>query len=133
MSRKHENQPESWEKDPVWDLLRQSSRVEARPSFASDVVRAARLQAEVQPWWKRFAMPLALGGLSTAATAALAIFLIVQQPDVADPGTPIAGGTPPASSSLEALDEVVRTEALLVAAENPSEFSDAELVALIGY
>lgn len=132
MNRNDDSNPDSWEKDPVWDLLRQSPTAEARPSFANDVVRAARLQPEPRPWWKRFALPLAVGGLSTAATAALAVFLILQQPEPQDPGASVAHN-PTASSSLETLDEVVRTEALLVAAENPSEFSDAELVALIGY
>lgn len=131
MRRDQDSTPDSWEKDPVWDLLRQSPKAEARPSFANDVVRAARLQPEARPWWKRFALPLAVGGLSTAATAALAVFLIVQQPDAVD--SPSIVENPPAASSLEELDEIVRTEALLVAAENPSEFSDAELVALIGY
>ena len=129
MKRNHDSNSEAWEKDPVWDLLRQSPRVEVRSSFTDDVVRAARLEPKPQTWWQRFALPITVGGLSTAATAAIAIMLLVQQPEVQ---TPIVEVTPTAPS-LEALDEVLRTEALLVAADHPADFSDAELVALIAY
>lgn len=130
MKRDHDSNPEAWEKDPIWDLLRQSPSVEARPSFTDDVVRAARLEPKAQPWWKRFALPVAIGGLTTAATAAIAIILLVQQPSVE---APIVNVATPEASPLEALDEALRTEALLVAADYPDEFSDAELVALIAY
>lgn len=129
MKRDHESNPEAWEKDPVWDLLRQSPSLEARPSFTDDVVRAARLEPAPQAWWKRFALPIAVGGLTTAATAVIAIALLIQQPAIE---TPIVEVTP-AESPLAALDEALRTEALLVAADHPADFSDAELVALIAY
>ena len=131
MKRDHDSKPEEWEKDPVWDLLRQTPSVEPRPSFTDDVVRAARLEPAAQPWWKRFALPLAVGGLTTAATAAaIAILMTVQQPAIE---APIVEVSPPEASSLEALDEALRTEALVAAADYPADFSDAELVALIAY
>jgi hypothetical protein len=131
MKRDHDSNPDTWEKDPVWELLRQSPTVEARPSFTDDVVRAARLQPPTQPWWKRFALPLTVGGLTSAATAAIAIVLVMQQPEVASPSVEIVSTD--SSSSLEALDDALRTEALLVAADYPADFSDADLVALIAY
>lgn len=131
MKRDHDSKPEEWGKDPVWDLLRQTPSVEPRPSFTDDVVRAARLEPAAQPWWKRFALPLAVGGLTTAATAAaIAILMTVQQPAIE---APIVEVSPPEASSLEALDEALRTEALVAAADYPADFSDAELVALIAY
>ena len=129
MKRDHESTPEAWEKDPVWDLLRQSPSIEARSSFADNVVRAGRLGSTQTSWWKRFALPIAVGGLTTAATAAIAIMLLIQQPAVEAPIADVA----PAASPLADLDEVLRTEALLVAADYPADFSDAELVALIAY
>ena len=69
MKRPDDSTPENWEDDPVWSLLRQAPRVEARPSFADDVVRAARLAQAEEPWWRRLRLPLALGTLGTAATA----------------------------------------------------------------
>ncbi len=130
MKREHDSTPDAWEKDPVWDLLRQSPAAKPRPSFTDDVVRAARLEPDLLPWWKRFAMPLAVGGLSTAATAAIAILLMIQQPATESPVVELAT---PEASYLEELDEALRTEALVVAAEHPSDFSDAELVSLIAY
>lgn len=130
MNRDKPANSEEWEKDPVWDLLRQSPPATPRPSFSADVVRAARLESNTESWWKRFWVPLTVGSLTTAATAALAAFLILQQPQ--EPITPIATTIAPAES-LESLEDLVCTEALLVAAENPAEFSDAELVSLISF
>lgn len=124
----HEQDP--IDQDPVWDLLRQTPRKEASPRFVDDVVRAARLSGQEKPWWKRFALPLSLGGLTTAATAAIIAMAIMKQPTgVTSPEVVVT----PAAESLEVLDDIVRSEALLVAAEYPSEFSDAELVSLIVY
>lgn len=131
MSREPDIDP----KDPIWDLLRQSPRHGAGPRFVDDTVRAARLVKPDQPWWHRVWIPLSLGGLATAATAAVAavaIFVISHQQDA--PETPgFVGTNPPATESLDVLDDMVRTEALRIAADYPSEFTDAELVSLITY
>lgn len=118
--------------DPVWDLLRQAPRHQAGPRFVDDTLRAARLAKEDKPWWRQLWMPLSLGGLATAGTAAFAIFLMGQQPQA--PATPpVADATPTHSSALAELDDLMRTEALSVAAEFPAKFTDAELVSLIAY
>jgi hypothetical protein len=129
MKRDQDSTPEAWEKDPLWDLLRQSPTVEPRPSFTDDVVRAARLESASQPWWKRFAVPLGIGGL-TAAAATIALLMSIQPPS---PDAQIVEVSPPEAPSLEALDEALRTETLVAAADYPADFSDAELVALITY
>lgn len=116
--------------DPVWQLLRQSPMAEPRPGFTDDVLRAARLAAARTPWWKRFALPLA--GVSIAATAAIALAVIAPDEPPAPPAQ-LAGASSDPEPSLESLDELVRTETLLLAAENPSEFSDGELVALLAF
>ncbi|BCX49291.1 hypothetical protein HAHE_31990 [Haloferula helveola] len=131
MKRDLSNEP--LEKDPIWDLLRQSPRHEAGPRFADDVVRAARLSGTEDSWWKRLWVPLTVGGLATAATAAIAIFVVSQQSGTTPTQPDIVELPAEAADSFAALDEMVRTEALLVAAEHPSEFSDAELVSLITY
>ncbi len=113
--------------DPVWNLLRQSPLAEPRPGFADDVVRAARLSASRSPWWKRFALPLA--GASIAAAAA--ITLVALTPEESAPETPHVAET--SDHSLESLDEMVQTETLILAAENPADFSDGELVALLAF
>lgn len=118
------------DRDPVWDLLRRAPRRDAGPRFVDDVVRAARVAQHEEPWWKRFRLPLAVGGLTTAATAAIAAALLLQAPP-APPAEVVTGPSSP--ESMAELDDYVRTEALIVAAENPSEYSDAELVSLISY
>ena len=122
------------EQDPIWDLIRQSPRHEARPSFVDDVVRASRQTPE--PWWKRFWIPITTGGLATAATAAVAIYLMGSH--TVPTGAPydtsgFADNAAAKSQPIEALDEIAHTEALLLASDDPSSFSDAELVALITY
>lgn len=125
----HEQDP--IDQDPVWDLLRQAPTKEASPRFVDDVVRAARLAGQEKPWWKRFALPLSLGGLATAATAVVVAMVVMNNQPASVPPSEVV--IAPATESLEVLDDLVRSEALLVAAENPSQFSDAELVSLIVY
>lgn len=127
MNRDPQNDPH----DPLWDLLRQAPRRQAGPRFVDDTVRAARLSGRGDSWWKRLWLPVSLGGLATAGTAALAVFLILRQPDV--PVNPVVVHPPAAAESLDVLDDIVRAEALSVAAEFPSRFTDAELVSLIVY
>lgn len=124
------DESESLDQDPLWDLLRQSPRAEVRPSFVDDVLRAARLETARPPWWQRFRLPLAAGGLAAAAAAvALAFTLPKAAPQ---PSVPLTGTATPAEG-FDDLDEALRTETLLVAAENPADFSDAELVALLTF
>jgi hypothetical protein len=123
-------EPQQDANDPVWELLRQSPRRQAGPRFVDDTLRAARLAGRPEPWWQRLRVPLSLGGLATAGTAALAVFLITRQPD---PAAEPSIATAPTTESLEVLDDLVRTEALSVAADYPAEFTDAELVSLLVY
>lgn len=134
MKRDRSSKPENWEQDPLWDLLRQTPRTKPSPTFAADVLRAARLEPTTESWWKRFWLPITVGGLATAATAILATVLILQQPQ--DPASLIVespAAALPAADSLDSLDDIVQAEALLAAAENPAEFNDLELVSLIGF
>lgn len=120
----------SHDQDPIWDLLRQSTPRQAGPRFVDDTVRAARLAGTTEPWWKRLGLPLAFGSLATAATAVVVGFILVSHPaPVAEPAVTQA----PAEESLESLDDYVLNQAVSFAAENPGDFTDAELVSLISY
>ncbi|MCU0797950.1 MAG: hypothetical protein MUF31_18670 [Akkermansiaceae bacterium] len=116
------------DQDPVWELLRQSPAHRPGPRFVDDTLRAARLM-DATPWWKKIALPLALGSLATAATAVV-IGLMFLPSSSTSPSQP---GIVTAESPLDDLDELVITEAVHFAAENPGEFTDAELVSLIAY
>ena len=97
-------------------------------------MRAARLEGQASPaWWKslllnRFALTAAAG-----AAAALALAAISLRP--ADSGSPtgpeIVKFTPPQDSYAE-IQEVTETEALSAAVDQLDDFTDSELVCLIG-
>jgi hypothetical protein len=121
---KHQHEPDQ---DPIWELLRQSPAHRPGPRFVDDTLRAARL-AESTPWWKKIALPLALGSLATAATAIVIGMVFI--PSGPAPQQPVTVST---ASTLDDLDELVITQAVHYAAENPGEFTDVELVSLIAY
>jgi hypothetical protein len=136
LSVKDKNQ-ESWENDPVWNLVDAAEAPKAGPAFAQDVMRKVRQSeaAPAQAWWKSlFApVPLAAGAL---AAAAVITFL------VAFPGTPESNGngngiakgdgSPSAPSVVEMqIEEELDHQLLIAAVEDPSLFSDEELLAML--
>lgn len=71
--------------DPLWKLLGQSQRVEARPNFTQNVLRAARQTPQERGWGARLRGWVAAQerpGLAwaVAATVALAAGLVLMQP-----------------------------------------------------
>jgi len=118
------------DQDPVWNLLAKSPTTQAGPNFASDTVRLARLMGQVQPWWKRWLQPLPLSGLAVA-TAALALTVtgvLRQTPD--SQSAPSAHFNSPQAKSIQ---DIAETEILIAAADTPGNFSDQELVCLLGF
>lgn len=129
MNRKPLQNDDSWENDPVWKLLDASPPATASARFADDTVRAARLAGQPAPWWKRVFAPAPLAGLA-AATAACVIAVVSlrhQSPDVSD-HTALAN-----SNAFAEIQEIAETEILLSATDDLNEFSDYELVSLIGF
>jgi len=122
---------DSLESDAVWKLLDEARPVVASPRFSDNVMRAIRLEEAPSPWWKRFALPLSLGGL-TAATAAIA--LTVHAVFLAAPAvnTEVAKVTP-AEVSFEGVQEAADSEVLVAAADHLDKFSDTELVSMIEF
>lgn len=128
MNRKPLQPDESWENDAVWKLLEQAPPAQASGRFVDDTVRAARLLGQSQPWWKRAFTPLPLAGLA-GATAAL-VFSISS---IVGPGNLPASGPVADSPYAEQIQEVAETETLMAAVDNLDNFSDRELVTLIGF
>jgi len=125
------NEPREPETDPVWDLLAQSPPPKAGPMFASNVVRTARLEGKPQASWRRWFAPRPLAGLAAAAAAITLAFIAWPKGGTPDP---IAGNPDtPASEPFEDLQDLAEEELLLAAAENLADFSDAELIALLGF
>ena len=130
MNRNSPPPDDSWESDAVWKLLDQAAPKAASSRFVEETVRAARLLPEEStPWWKRMFSPAPLIGFATA-TAALtfAIISLVPQPGHA-PHQAVVLDSPQAV----AIQDIAETEALIAAADRLDDFSDNELVSLIGF
>ena len=122
----------SMENDSVWDLLDASPARKASPVFLQNTLREIRL-AEADkptPWWKKILSPKPLAASALAACAAVAI--IVNLPSGSD-SQDIADKDPiPADPSpLAEVENSLADELLLSAAENPSLFSDQEVLAFL--
>ncbi len=125
MNRQSTPPDDSWESDAVWKLLDQAPPKSAGPRFVDETVRAARLDVEIKPWWSRLFAPVPLAGLA-AATAALA-FSVVSL--VGPESAPVVLDSPHAV----AIQDIAETETLLAAVDQLEDFSDTELVSLIGF
>jgi hypothetical protein len=135
---KRPNEPREPAPDPLWDLLARCPPPEAGPGFARDVVRAARLEGPPEPAWRRWVAPRPIAAFAaTAAAAAVAIVLLVG-PKPSTSANPVAGApaTPEPATAVEPfgeLQDLAEEELLLAAADHLGDFSDAELIDLLGF
>lgn len=129
MNRKPLNHDDAWENDAVWTLLDQVPPASAGPRFAEQVVRAARLAGQTQPWWQRLWTPGPLAGL-TAATAALVFSVVSWIGPAPQPGASTALRHASPAAEMQDLTESVT---LIAAADQLDDFGDTELVTLIGF
>ena len=130
MNRKLLNTDDSWENDAVWKLLDQSPPAIAGPRFVTNTVRAARLVAQTEPWWKRCFSPRPLAGFATAAATAAVVFAVLSWV-----GPSPQSGTETAmldSQQAVKIQDIAETETLITAVDQLDDFSDTELVSLIG-
>jgi hypothetical protein len=120
---------DSWESDAVWKLLDQAPIQTPPPRFADDVVRLARLTVEEKPWWSRLFSPVPLAGFA-GATAALTFAVVSFMGPLHDssPQTAMLD-----SQQAVAIQDIAETETLIAAADQLDDFSDNELVSLIGF
>lgn len=128
---KRDDSSADFEKDPVWELLRESAAQRPSPNFASNVVRAARLEGQAKPWWSRLLIPASLGGLLAGATALVMVTLSMQGNSGGKAST--TPGQTIVDSSLADLQDDYETEVFLAAAEHLGDYSDEELVSMIGF
>ena len=120
----------SWESDAVWKLLDQAPPRVAGARFTDDTVRAARLSEAAKPWWGRVFAPVPLASLG-AATAAVTIALLSWVgPSSPQPNIETAMQD---SSQAVVIQEIAEAETLIAAVDHLEDFSDNELVSLIGF
>lgn len=123
------NDEQDVSQDPVWDLLRQSPAVPVSPVFADRVMRAVR-QAEAQPspfWARSYAVMGSVAAMAAALTIAAVMFFLPE------PAQTVVEHRPEPADAFATLDEVASQEMLLAATDHLGEFSDTELVSLIGF
>jgi hypothetical protein len=129
MNRKPLQTDESWENDAVWKLLDQAPPAQAGPRFVDDTVRTARLLGQPQPWWKKLFSPLPLAGLAGATAA-----LVFSASALFGPATSSENSLSTLDSAQAAeIQDIAETETLIAAVDHLDEFSDTELVSLIGF
>jgi hypothetical protein len=129
MKRNPSPPDDSWESDAVWKLLDQAPSKTASARFAENTVRAARLSPETAPWWKRLLSPAPLAGLA-GATAAVTFAIISLVPTVHPSSNRTAVLDSPQAVAIQ---DIAETETLIAAADRLDDFSDNELVSLIGF
>jgi hypothetical protein len=124
--KNHSNQDVSH--DPVWDLLRQSPAAKVSPDFADRVIQATRTAERPSSFWARsYRVVTAVGAMAAALTIAAVLIFLPEPAEtiVAQPAEPV--------DAFATLDEVAHQEVLLAATDHLGEFSDTELVTLIGF
>ena len=129
MIRQPLNTDDSCDSDAVWKLLEQVPPVTPGQHFVADTVRAARLTPQQRPWWQRLWSPAPLAGLA-AATAALVLAAASLLGPTPESASQISmGNARPAAASLD----MAETETCMAAIDHLDNFSDTELVSLIGF
>ena len=123
--------------DELWDVLGKASEQKADAFFARNVVRNVRQLADSKPSWnERLAGMLSVKKvvLPLAAAACIGIVAVTHfgptQPVDLGP-EPVAQNDPTEDPST-ALAELLIEESLTAAAEDPSQFTHDELVAIVG-
>ncbi len=97
--------------------------------FTDEVVRMARLSVEEKPWWSKLLTPAPLAGFA-AATAAVTLAVVSLVGTTIEPTSPTASLD---SQQAVAIQDIAETETLIAAADQLDDFSDNELVSLIGF
>lgn len=123
--------PERDRDDAVWDLLEKAPAPQASPHFAQRTVMAALATDQSQAWWKSLFAPLPLTGLATAT--ALLLFVITGTISRLPDANPTTVSTDYRSIQAEEIQEIAETEILLAAADDLGDFSDHELICLLGF
>ncbi|MGA0845147.1 MAG: hypothetical protein ACO3RV_01280 [Luteolibacter sp.] len=121
------------EKDPVWKLLDASAPAVPSAHFVDDTVRAMRLAESSGQGWRRWLRPVPVIGLAgmSAAAAAIVITMFQIRPDLTDPAPLHVSAQN--SASFSEIQELAAAEILNSAVDHLDQFSDGELVSLIGF
>jgi hypothetical protein len=124
-----DNHNEEWsEDDKTWQLLGKSAPKQASGRFADDVVRAVRLLPEADPVWPRI---LKFSRWSLVAACVILVVSIFSDPVVNDPAK--APNVVDNEAQWEQIEVVAQAELLTAAADHLDDFSDQDLITMIGF
>jgi hypothetical protein len=139
---------EEWrEGDETWQLLGKAVPKHASARFADDVVRAVRILPEREPFWPRV---LIFSRWSLVAACVILVASILSDPTQNHPikvsSVPENSGIDPSAqparlsgdvgsrdAQWEHIEDVAQAEILAAAAEHLDDFSDQDLVTMIGF
>jgi hypothetical protein len=145
---KDDKHNEEWrEGDATWRLLGKAAPKQASARFADDVVRAVRLLPEVDSFWPRI---LKFSSWVAVAACLVLIASIFFDSPAANSDGGLAGSHGPKpivsageiirvnavvnqEAQWEQIEDVAQAELLAAAAEHLDEFSNQDLVMMIGF
>ncbi len=116
------------EGDETWQLLGKAAPKQASGRFADDVVRAVRLLPEADPVWPRILKFSRWTLVAACVVLAASIFI-----DPLETGPVKAPTVADKEAQWEQIEHVAQAELLAAAAEHLDEFSDQDLVTMIGF
>lgn len=118
------------EDDATWRLLGKAAPVEARGRFADDTLRLVRQLPGSDPWRSRV-----VGIAPWAAVAACGVLgaVFLMDPVGTERGTVVETRVQSDSENWGEIEDVADTEILVAAMDHLDEFSDQELVSLVGF
>lgn len=125
------NADAAWENDPVWALLRQSPPVSADAGFADRVMAGLRDETAQHSTRNHFGSRMLRYALPIAAAAACIVATVLMTRPA--PEATIVSHPTTEENAFADLDEATNQELLLAATDHLHEFSDTELVTLIGF
>lgn len=127
--------------DPVWKLLDEASSPEPDVFFARNVVRATRLMEQSRPsLGERLAAIFTPPRLALGAAACVSATLLWQMLPTSPPAgagaitvqPPVESTNPGDSADMTELSDLVMTETLTAAAEDPTIFTRDEVATMLG-
>ena len=116
------------EGDETWQLLGKAVPKQASGRFADDVLRAVRLLPEADPVWPRI---LKFSRWSLVAACVIVVVSIFSDP--VEIGPVKAPSVADHEAQWEKIEDVAQAELLAAAAEHLDDFSDQDLITMIGF
>jgi hypothetical protein len=138
----HKHNEEWREGDETWQLLGKAAPKQASARFADDVVRAVRLLPEKEPVWPRILKFSRWSLVAACVVLAVSIFTDPVKNNPSQANAPTVTDKPIRVSGVVSLnseaqwqqiEDVAQAELLAAAAEHLDDFSDQDLVTMIGF